>query len=188
MPASWAIHDVFHASLLLPYRENAVHGPNFSKPPPDLIQGTKEYEVEHLVNHRHHGRSRTLQYFVKWKGYPKSDNTWESLQDIHAPDLLKKYHQRYPLEDKRKAQQRGKVSSRLRIAALCRTHQTNLLPASLTNSLSLLRHTTTRSLSPPDSPSMSLGKSFAKPQSATRRNRSQSRRVQDSTSSETANA
>ncbi len=51
LPISWTIHDVFHASLLLPYQENAVHGPNFSKPPPDLIRGTEEYEVEHLVNH-----------------------------------------------------------------------------------------------------------------------------------------
>src|SRR5258708_27454906 len=42
LPASWTIHDVFHASLLLPYQENAVHGPNFSKPPPDLIRGTEE--------------------------------------------------------------------------------------------------------------------------------------------------
>ncbi len=30
LPASWGIHDVFHASLLLPYQENAIHGPNFS--------------------------------------------------------------------------------------------------------------------------------------------------------------
>src|SRR5258707_1612662 len=51
LPASWAIHDVFHASLLLPYQENAIHGPNFSRPPPDLVQGSEEYEVEHLVNH-----------------------------------------------------------------------------------------------------------------------------------------
>src|SRR5258707_7728284 len=64
LPASWAIHDVFHTSLLSPYQENAVHGPNFSKPPPDLVQGTEEYEVQHLVNHRRHGKSRTLQYFV----------------------------------------------------------------------------------------------------------------------------
>src|SRR5713226_970367 len=102
LPASWAIHDVFHASLLLPYQENTIHGPNFSKPPPDLVQGAEEYEVEHLVNHRHHGRSQALQYFVKWKGYPESDNTWELLQDIHTPDLLKKYHQRYPLQNKRR--------------------------------------------------------------------------------------
>src|SRR5713226_8879053 len=62
LPASWNIHDVFHASLLLPYQENAVHGPNFLRLPPNLIQGTEEYEVEHLVNHRRHGKSRTLQY------------------------------------------------------------------------------------------------------------------------------
>jgi hypothetical protein len=29
LPASWTIHDVFHASLLLPYRETPAHGPNF---------------------------------------------------------------------------------------------------------------------------------------------------------------
>ena len=30
LPASWGIHDVFHASLLSPYRETAAFGPNFS--------------------------------------------------------------------------------------------------------------------------------------------------------------
>src|SRR5713226_4094493 len=126
LPATWTIHDVFHASLLLPYHENAVHGPNFSRPPPDLIQGAEEYEVEHLVNHRRHGRSRALQYFVKWKGYPESDNTWEPARDIHAPDLLKSYHQRYPLEDKKGAQKKKKASSHLRFTS-CQTHQTNPL-------------------------------------------------------------
>src|SRR5713226_2510059 len=144
LPAAWTIHNVFHASLLLPYHENAVHGPNFSRPPPDLIQGAEEYEVEHLVNHRRHGRSRALQYFVKWKGYPESDNTWESARDIHAPDLLKKYHQRYPLEDKKGAQRKKKVSSRLRLASLCRTLRTNPLHVNPTSSLFLPRHTTTQ--------------------------------------------
>src|SRR5258708_4752600 len=187
LPASWAIHDVFHASLLLPYQENAVHGPNFSKPPPDLIQGTEEYEVEHLVNHRRHGRSRTLQYFMKWKGYPKSDNTWEPAQNIHAPDLLKKYHQRYPLQDKSKRKSKRKASSRLYTNTLCRTPQTNPRPV-LTRSLSPQVPTTTRSRLPPNSLSMSLGKSSAKPPSATRRSRSQSRRARGSTSSTTATA
>jgi hypothetical protein len=74
---SWGIHDVFHTFLLLPYHETHAHGPNFSRPPPDLIDGEEEYEVERVVNHRHHGRNRMLQYFIKWKGYPESDNTWE---------------------------------------------------------------------------------------------------------------
>jgi hypothetical protein len=27
---AWRIHDIFHASLLSPYREMTAHGPNFS--------------------------------------------------------------------------------------------------------------------------------------------------------------
>jgi hypothetical protein len=30
LPMAWGIHDVFHASLLLPYCEMTAHGPNFS--------------------------------------------------------------------------------------------------------------------------------------------------------------
>jgi len=98
LPLSWGIHDVFHTSLLLPYRETAAHGPNFTRPPPDLIEDEEEYEVEAIVNHRRHGRQRQLQYLIKWKGYLSSDNTWETAQDVHAGDLVKEYHRRYPLE------------------------------------------------------------------------------------------
>ena len=51
LPLSWGIHDVFHTSLLLPYRETATHGPNFTCPPPDLIEDKEEYEVEAIINH-----------------------------------------------------------------------------------------------------------------------------------------
>ena len=51
LPASWGIHNVFHASLLSPYHETLAFGPNFSRPPPDLIGGEEEYEVEHILNH-----------------------------------------------------------------------------------------------------------------------------------------
>jgi hypothetical protein len=30
LPVAWGIHDVFHVSLLSPYREMTAHGPNFS--------------------------------------------------------------------------------------------------------------------------------------------------------------
>jgi hypothetical protein len=55
LPALWRIHDVFHASLLSPYQETAAHGPNFSRPPPDLIDGEEEYEVERIISHQRHG-------------------------------------------------------------------------------------------------------------------------------------
>ena len=52
LPIAWTIHDVFHASLLTPYRKNEAHGPNYTRPPPDLITGEAEYEVESVINHR----------------------------------------------------------------------------------------------------------------------------------------
>ena len=51
LPTSWGIHNVFHASLLSPYHETPVFGPNFSRPPPNLIGREEEYEVERILNH-----------------------------------------------------------------------------------------------------------------------------------------
>src|SRR5229473_1175656 len=101
LPIAWNIHNVFHASLLSPYRETDTHGPNYSRPPPDLIEGEEEYEVEKVINHRHAGRARTLQYLIKWKGYPEADNTWEPADQVHAPQLVKTYHRQHPLKDKK---------------------------------------------------------------------------------------
>src|SRR5712675_1611148 len=97
LPATWRIHDVFHASLLSAYHENDAHGPNFSRPSPDLIDGEEEYEVERIISHRLQGRSKMLQYLIKWLGYPDSDNTWEPAHQIHAPEMIKAYHRRTPL-------------------------------------------------------------------------------------------
>ncbi len=91
LPVNWQIHDVFHASLLTPYHETQAHGPNFTRPPPDLINGEEEYEVERIVAHRQFGQSKKLQYLIKWKGYPESDNTWEPADQVHAPELIKHY-------------------------------------------------------------------------------------------------
>jgi Integrase zinc binding domain/Chromo (CHRromatin Organisation MOdifier) domain len=97
LPAAWGIHDVFHASLLSPYHETTAHGPNFSRPPPELIDGEEEYQVERILGHRYHGRAKALQYLIKWVDYPESNNTWEPAPYVHAQDLIKAYHRRNPL-------------------------------------------------------------------------------------------
>jgi hypothetical protein len=51
---------MFHASLLLPYSETPSHGPNFTQPPHDLINGEEEFEVEMIKSHQRHGRSRNV--------------------------------------------------------------------------------------------------------------------------------
>ena len=55
LPPQWKIHNVFHIDLLTPYREMDLHGANFTKPPPDLVDGEEEYEVEEILDSRKHG-------------------------------------------------------------------------------------------------------------------------------------
>ena len=45
-------------------------------PPPDLINGEEEYKIEEILQSRKFGRGCKVQYLVKWKGYPDSDNQW----------------------------------------------------------------------------------------------------------------
>jgi hypothetical protein len=97
LPDAWKIHSVFHASLLMACHETPQHGPNYIKPPPELIEGEHEYEVEAIVNHCLYRRKKTLQYLLKWKGYPHADNTWEPASQVHAPTLVESYHEGCPL-------------------------------------------------------------------------------------------
>src|SRR5580692_6159390 len=98
LPKAWTIHDVFHSSILTPYKETNEHGDNYQHPPPEMIDNAEEYEVELIINHRHHGKKRQLQYLIRWKGYSAADDTWEPADQVHAPDLVRKYHQKHPLE------------------------------------------------------------------------------------------
>src|SRR5216683_694645 len=98
LPHQWTIHPVFHALLLTPYSKTKEHGENYARPPPDLVGGGEQYEVEAICSHQRQGRGKQLQYLVKWSGYPESDNTWEPAGHLQTPVLLKEYHRRNPVE------------------------------------------------------------------------------------------
>ena len=86
---------MFHASLLSPYRENDVHGPNYTRPPPDLIGTEEEYEVEAIIAHR--GSTRNRSYLVHWKGYSSAEDSWEPEANLeHVADLLRAYKKAHP--------------------------------------------------------------------------------------------
>ena len=89
LPQSFKIHNVFHVDLLIPYHETKEHGTNYLQPPPDLIDGEEEYEVESIINDRTYRRKK--QYLVKWLGYPESENSWVNETDLHSPELLAEY-------------------------------------------------------------------------------------------------
>ena len=96
LPPQWKIHDVFHGDLLTPYHETELHGPNFMRPPPDLIDGEEEYEIEEIVQSCRHGQQRKVQYLIKWKGYPASENQWVDWNDLHADKALAEFKRRNP--------------------------------------------------------------------------------------------
>src|SRR6266702_75924 len=91
LPTQWSIHDMFHIDLLTPYRETNIHGSNYSRPTPDLIDNEEEYEVEKILDTRQFGRGCKRQYLIKWKGYPDSDNKWVDHKDIHAPEAIREF-------------------------------------------------------------------------------------------------
>jgi hypothetical protein len=55
LPTTWKIHNVFHAVLLKPYIETEVHGENFSRPIPDILNGEEVYNMEMILKHRKRG-------------------------------------------------------------------------------------------------------------------------------------
>ena len=91
LPKQWRIHDVFHACLLTPYKETDLHGNNETRPPPDLVEGNEEYEVEAILSHHLHKNCETT-YLIKWKGYDSSENSWEPESNLqNAEEELDDY-------------------------------------------------------------------------------------------------
>ena len=96
LPSHWKIHNVFHASLLTPYRETEAHGPNWIEPPPDIIEGEPEWEVEQVLQSRRFGRTKKKQYLVCWKGYSPSHDLWVDESDMNAADLITDFYTSHP--------------------------------------------------------------------------------------------
>ncbi|CAJ0967038.1 unnamed protein product, partial [Ranitomeya imitator] len=92
LPASFAIHNVFHRSLLRRYVAPMV--PSVDPPAPVLVEGELEYVVEKILDSR--VSRRKLQYLVKWKGYGQEDNSWVFASDVHAADLVRAFHLAHP--------------------------------------------------------------------------------------------
>jgi len=86
---AWKIHNVFHTSLLTPYNKTDKHGLNFLEPPPDLIDGKEEWEIEQILRHQTYQKKK--QYLIQWKGYAPAHDSWIDESGLHAPELLADY-------------------------------------------------------------------------------------------------
>ncbi len=114
---------MFHANLITPYKEMELHGPNFTRPPPDLIEGEQEFEVEKIMDAQPRGRGRKMHFLVKWKGYPTSDNSWEPRENLHADRLITEYNKKK--QEQAEPKKKGVKSRRARTEEIIPSHFQN---------------------------------------------------------------
>ena len=101
LPANLSsIHPVHHVSSLEPYVENTIPGRSQSPPPPVVVDGELEHEVEAILDSKFDRRFRDpLRYLVQWTGYHgDADRTsWQSPDDVkNAAELVDEFHARLP--------------------------------------------------------------------------------------------
>jgi hypothetical protein len=105
LPDEWNIHDVFHASLLEPYRKSTIDGRSNDVPQEteehielelkaDAEDYTEEFEMEEILDARKiHGK---VLYLVKWKGYPEEKDWTEEPAEHFQKEALWEFHKKFP--------------------------------------------------------------------------------------------
>ncbi|GBG91146.1 hypothetical protein CBR_g52027 [Chara braunii] len=89
------VHDVYHISLLRPYRRSPEHfvGHPYERPPLIMVDGHEEFVVSDIVSRRvTDDTPPRIEYLVRWKGYPDEEATWEPLKHLqHTRMLVRAY-------------------------------------------------------------------------------------------------
>jgi len=94
------LHNVFHVSLLRPYKARADEPPPVPVLPLDYVGVLPVYEVEAILAHQSRtpksrnlkaptpGKLRVTAYDVKWKGFNSDHDSWEPTPCVDGCDEL----------------------------------------------------------------------------------------------------
>jgi len=89
------LHPVFNVVKLTSALDDPITGwKTEDHLPPIVIDGELEWEVEEILDSRWH--RRRFQYLIKWKGYGREHNSWESTSEVSAPELTVEFHHKHP--------------------------------------------------------------------------------------------
>jgi len=89
------LHPVFNIVKLTLTLDNPITEQKMEDhPPPIIIDGEAEWEVEEILDSCWH--QRRFQYLIKWKGYGCEHNSWESTSKVSVPELTTKFHCKHP--------------------------------------------------------------------------------------------
>jgi hypothetical protein len=95
LPAHMRLHNVFHVSLVKPYKAGGTVQP---LPPLEFDEGDPVFTVEQLLDMRTRkdGRRTLTEYLVRWAGYSAAHDTWEPARNILDKNLISDYKARLP--------------------------------------------------------------------------------------------
>ncbi len=70
-------------------------GPSQEAPPPELVEGEEEFELEDILAHHLVGPHKRPEFLVSFKGYGPEDDLWLPQHNLeHAQDILRAYQAR----------------------------------------------------------------------------------------------
>jgi len=89
------LYPVFNMVKLSTAPDDPIPGRKpHAPPPPIVVDGEPEWEVEEVLDSRWH--RRRFQFLIKWKGFSREHNSWEVASNVKVPDLVAEYYRKHP--------------------------------------------------------------------------------------------